>query len=159
MQELILKLADLKEPEKNVRIHTEAQLKEFEKSIRMFGQLRPIVVDENNEILAGNGLYMTLRRMGIDEARVYKYDDLTAAQKKKLMIADNKIFNLGIENIDTLNEFLAELQGDLDIPGYDEDVLRQMFADADELTEQISTYGTLAPEEVASIREQNRRDT
>lgn len=156
MQELNLKLADLKEPERNVRIHTDKQLKEFEKSVRMFGQLRPIVVDENNEILAGNGLYMTLKRMGIAEARVYKYDDLTAAQKKKLMIADNKIFNLGIENMDTLNEFLSELQGDLDIPGYDEDVLRQMFADAEELTEQLSTYGTLAPEEVEGIRAQTR---
>lgn len=158
MQELVMKVADLRAPERNVRIHTDQQLKEFEKSIRMFGQIRPIVVDENNEILAGNGLYLTLMRLGIDEARVYKYDDLTSAQKKKLMIADNKIFNLGIENMDTLNEFLSELQGDLDIPGYDEDILRQMFADADELTEQISNYGTLDQSEIDTIREQTRRE-
>ncbi len=158
MQELVMKVADLKEPERNVRIHTDQQLREFEKSIRMFGQIRPIVVDENNEILAGNGLYLTLMRLGIEEARVYKYDDLTSAQKKKLMIADNKIFNLGIENMDTLNEFLSELQGDLDIPGYDEDILRQMFADADELTEQISNYGTLDQSEIDTIREQTRRE-
>ena len=153
-----MKVADLKAPERNVRIHTDQQLREFEKSIRMFGQIRPIVVDENNEILAGNGLYLTLMRLGIEEARVYKYDDLTSAQKKKLMIADNKIFNLGIENMDTLNEFLSELQGDLDIPGYDEDILRQMFADADELTEQISNYGTLDQSEIDTIREQTRRE-
>lgn len=158
MQELVMKVADLKAPERNVRIHTDQQLREFEKSIRMFGQIRPIVVDENNEILAGNGLYLTLMRLGIEEARVYKYDDLTSAQKKKLMIADNKIFNLGIENMDTLNEFLSELQGDLDIPGYDEDILRQMFADADELTEQISNYGTLDQSEIDTIREQTRRE-
>lgn len=158
MQELVMKVADLKAPERNVRIHTDQQLREFEKSVRMFGQIRPIVVDENNEILAGNGLYLTLMRLGIEEARVYKYDDLTSAQKKKLMIADNKIFNLGIENMDTLNEFLSELQGDLDIPGYDEDILRQMFADADELTEQISNYGTLDQSEIDTIREQTRRE-
>ena len=158
MQELVMKIADLKAPERNVRIHTDQQLREFEKSVRMFGQIRPIVVDENNEILAGNGLYMTLVRLGIEEARVYKYDDLSGAQKKKLMIADNKIFNLGIENMDTLNEFLEELHGDLDIPGYDEDILRQMFADADELTEQISNYGTLDQSEIENIREQTRRE-
>ena len=141
-----MKVADLKAPERNVRIHTDQQLKEFEKSIRMFGQIRPIVVDENNEILAGNGLYLTLMRLGIEEARVYKYDDLTSAQKKKLMIADNKIFNLGIENMDTLNEFLSELQGDLDIPGYDEDILRQ------------TNYGTLDQSEIDTIREQTRRE-
>lgn len=158
MQELVMKVADLKAPERNVRIHTDQQLREFEKSVRMFGQIRPIVVDENNEILAGNGLYLTLIRLGIEDARVYKYDDLSSAQKKKLMIADNKIFNLGIENMDTLNEFLSELQGDLDIPGYDEDILRQMFADADELTEQISNYGTLDQSEIDTIREQTRRE-
>ena len=123
----------------------------------MFGQIRPIVVDENNIILAGNGLYETLLRMNREEALVYKYEDLTEAQKKKLMIADNKIFSLGIENLDTLNEFLEELEGDLDIPGFDEDILRQMVADADEITDKISEYGTLDEEEVRKIKEANEK--
>lgn len=84
-----IRLADLIKPEKNVRIHTEQQLKEFRRSIEMFGQIRPIVVDENNVILAGNGLYDTLLAMGKDTADVYRYDNLTENQKKKLMIADN----------------------------------------------------------------------
>ena len=90
-------LADLIVPEKNIRIHTDKQLKEFERSVKMFGQIRPIVIDENRIILAGNGLYETLKRMGETEADVYQYFNLTEHQKKKLMIADNKIFSLGIE--------------------------------------------------------------
>lgn len=46
------------------------------------------------------------------------------------MIADNKIFSLGIENLDTLNSFLEDLQDDLDIPGFDSDILKQMVSDA-----------------------------
>lgn len=157
MKQLTMKLKDLVRPERNIRIHTEKQLAEFERSVRMFGQIRPIVVDENDIILAGNGLYETLLRMNREEALVYKYEDLTEAQKKKLMIADNKIFSLGIENLDTLNEFLEELEGDLDIPGYDEDILRQMVADADEITEKISEYGTLDEEEVRKIKEANEK--
>ena len=157
MKQLTMKLKDLVRPERNIRIHTEKQLAEFERSVRMFGQIRPIVVDENNIILAGNGLYETLLRMNREEAFVYKYEDLTEAQKKKLMIADNKIFSLGIENLDTLNEFLEELEGDLDIPGFDEDILRQMVADADEITEKISEYGTLDEEEVRKIKEANEK--
>lgn len=157
MKQLTMKLKDLVRPERNIRIHTEKQLAEFERSVRMFGQIRPIVVDENNIILAGNGLYETLLRMNREEALVYKYEDLTEAQKKKLMIADNKIFSLGIENLDTLNEFLEELEGDLDIPGFDEDILRQMVADADEITEKISEYGTLDEEEVRKIKEANEK--
>lgn len=92
MKQLTLKLSELVRPERNIRIHTEKQLEEFERSVRMFGQIRPIVVDEKNTILAGNGLYETLLRMGEEQALVYKYEDLTESQKKKLMIADNKIF-------------------------------------------------------------------
>lgn len=153
MKVITMKLSDLKKPEKNVRIHTEQQLKEFERSVTMFGQIRPIVVDENNVILAGNGLYDTLIAMGKNEADVYKYENLTENQKKKLMIADNKIFGLGIENLDTLNSFLEELQSDLDIPGFDEEILRQMVSEAEDVTEKISEYGTLDEDEIQSIRE------
>lgn len=157
MKQLTLKLSELVQPERNIRIHTEKQLEEFERSVRMFGQIRPIVVDEKNTILAGNGLYETLLRMGEEQALVYKYEDLTESQKKKLMIADNKIFSLGIENLDTLNEFLEELNGDLDIPGFDEEILKQMVADADEVTEKISEYGTLDEEEIQQIKEANEK--
>ena len=157
MEVIVMKLSELKKPEKNVRIHTEQQIKEFERSITMFGQIRPIVVDENNVILAGNGLYDTLVAMGKDTADVYRYDNLTENQKKKLMIADNKIFSLGIENLDTLNCFLEELQGDLDIPGFDEEILRQMVSDADEVTSKIAEYGTLDDDEIQSIKENAAR--
>ena len=77
MKVITMKLADLVKPEKNVRIHTEQQIKEFRRSVEMFGQIRPIVVDENNVILAGNGLYDTLIAMGKDTADVYQYDNLS----------------------------------------------------------------------------------
>lgn len=152
-----MKLSELQMPERNVRIHTEQQIREFEKSVKMFGQLRPLVVDENNTILAGNGLFVTLKKMGYEKADVYKFDDLTENQKKKLMIADNRIFTLGIENLETLNAFLEELSGDLEIPGFDEDVLRQMTADAEQVTQEIATYGTLDSEEVQRIKENAAR--
>lgn len=153
MNVITMKLSDLLKPEKNVRIHTEKQLKEFKRSITMFGQIRPIVVDENNVILAGIGLYDTLIMMGKETADVYQYKNLTENQKKKLMIADNKIFNLGVENLDVLNGFLEDLQGDLDIPGFDEEILKQMVSEAEDITEKISEYGILDDEGIQSIRE------
>lgn len=157
MEVITMKLADLVKPEKNVRIHTEQQLKEFQRSVTMFGQIRPIVIDENNIILAGNGLYDTLVAMGRDTADVYRYDNLTENQKKKLMIADNKIFSLGIENLETLNSFLEDLQGDLDIPGFDEEILKQMVSEAEDITDKLSEYGTLDEEEIRSIKENGEK--
>lgn len=152
MEQLTLKLSELKRPEKNIRIHTEKQLKEFERSVKMFGQIRPLVVDDENVVLAGNGLLDTLERLGYETALVYKFEGLTANQKKKLMIADNKIYSLGIENLDTLNSFLEEMHGDLDIPGFDEDILKQMVADTEEITEKLSEYGKLDETEIEAIR-------
>ncbi|MCU7380498.1 ParB/Srx family N-terminal domain-containing protein [Clostridiales Family XIII bacterium ASD5510] len=157
MQIITMKLSELVKPERNVRIHTKQQLKEFARSIEMFGQIRPIVIDEKKVILAGSGLYDTLVMMGKETAAVYQYENLTEIQKKKLMIADNKIFSLGIENLDTLNCFLEEMQGDLDIPGFDEEILKQMVADADEVTEKIAEYGTLDEEEIQQIQKASEK--
>lgn len=153
MQIIKMPLSELVYPEKNMRIHTENQIQEFIRSIKMFGQIRPVVIDENNVILAGNGLVQALNRAGITEADVYKIANLTENQKKKLMIADNKIFSLGIENLDTLNTFLEELQGDLDIPGFDEEILKTMVADGDEVTQKIAEYGVLNTAEIEQIRQ------
>lgn len=151
------RLDDLKHPEKNVRTHSEQQIRELKRSLEKFGQTRALVVDENNVILIGNGLYEAMVSLGYQEASVYVKTELSENDKKKLMIADNKTYALGIDNLDTLNEFLEELQGDLDIPGYDEEILQQMVADADEVTEKISEYGTLDESEIQKIKEANEK--
>ena len=157
MNVIKISLSALKRPERNVRMHTEKQLKEFERSISMFGQIRPIVVDDDLTILAGNGLYEALSRMGWESADILKVSGLTENQKKKLMLADNKIYSLGVDDHNTLDAFLAELKDDLDIPGFDEDILRSMVSDAAEVTERIMEYGVLDPVEVQQINAAQER--
>lgn len=152
MNVITMPISELKRPERNVRIHTDKQLKEFERSIRMFGQIRPLVVDETNTILAGVGCFETLCRMGAAEAAVYKVSDLTESQKKKLMIADNKIYGLGIDNLETFDSFLKELSDDLDIPGFDESILQNMVAEAEEVTDKIMEYGSVDDSEIESLK-------
>ena len=150
-------LSSLKRPEQNVRMHTEKQLKEFERSVSMFGQLRPIVADEAGVILAGNGLFETLLRLGWEEADVLRVEGLTENQKKKLMLADNKIFGLGVDDLETFDAFLVDLKDDLDIPGFDEDLLKSMVAQAEEVTEKLQEYGTLDEDEIEEIKAAGER--
>lgn len=150
-------LSSLRRPERNVRMHTDKQLKEFRRSVEMFGQIRPIVVDENGVILAGNGLYETLLSMGHTEADCYVVSGLTEAQKKKLMLADNRVFDLGVDDLAALDEFVMDLKDDLDIPGYDEDLLRAMVMEADEAGEALREYGTIDQDKVEEIRETGER--
>lgn len=150
-------LANLKRPERNVRMHTDKQLKEFRRSVEMFGQIRPIVVDEDGVILAGNGLFETLLSMEYTEADCYVVSGLTEAQKKKLMLADNRVFNLGVDDLAALDEFVMELKDDLDIPGYDENLLQAMVMDADEAGEALREYGIIDTEKVEEIRKTGER--
>ncbi len=146
------KLSDLKRPERNVRMHTDKQLHEFRRSIEMFGQIRPIVVDENNVILAGNGLYDTLVSMERTEADCYVVTGLSEAGKKKLMLADNRVFNLGVDDLTVFDAFILELKDDLDIPGFEEDLLKSLVMEADEASDALSTYGTIDKDHAENIR-------
>lgn len=71
MKVTIKKLSVLKHPEKNVRIHSEQQIRELKRSLEKFGQTRALVIDENNIILIGNGLYEAMVSLGYQEATVY----------------------------------------------------------------------------------------
>jgi hypothetical protein len=151
------KLADLRKPERNVRMHTDKQLHEFQRSVEMFDQIRPIVIDENNVILAGNGLYQTLITMGRAEAACHVVKGLSETQKKKLMLADNRVFDLGVDDLSVFDEFIAEFKDDLDIPGYDEDLLKTLVMEPDEVNDTIGEYGKLEPEQRDTIQATHER--
>lgn len=129
MQVVTKKIAELKHMPGNTRLHSEKQIREYIRSIEMFGQLRPMVIDENNIVLAGNGLLMALRKMGKETAACHIVTGLTENEKKKLMLADNKIAALGEEDQFAFEETLRELSGDIDIPGYGADILKNLTSD------------------------------
>lgn len=156
MQTAIKNLNELKRPEKNVRLHGDRQIKEYIRSIEMFGQIRPLVIDEDNVVLAGNGLLTALKQMGRETADCYVVTGLSAKEKKKLMLADNKIFELGVNDTNVFDELLRDLGGDIDIPGFDEELLKILTANAQEADEIISNYGTFSEQ---SISKMNSADT
>ena len=86
MKITVKKLSELHKPAHNIRRHSEKQLTEYIRSIEMFGQVKPLVVAEDGEIIAGNGLYEALLRMGRETCDCYVMVGLTDVQKKKLMM-------------------------------------------------------------------------
>lgn len=153
MEIVIRNLSELRTPEYNVRRHTDKQLKEFVRSIEKFGQIRPIVIDEDGMILCGNGLRDALVSMGRETGECLLKSGLSEAEKKKLMLADNRIFDLGVDDIAAFDAIIAELNGDFDIPGYDDSFLESLIADAEETTAVLSEYGTVDGDEAESIRQ------
>lgn len=136
-----VKLDDLKFIEKNPRRHTEIQIQELKRSVEMFGQIRPLVVDEDNVVLAGNGLLLALRELGWSEASAYIVKGLSKKDKMRLALADNKVANLGLDNYQVIDDMIKEIGADLDIPGFDDQILRELIATTPQITETASQYG------------------
>ena len=134
MKIVMKKLADLKTPDYNVRRHSDKQIKEFIRSLDKFEQTRPFVIDENNVVLIGNGMLEAMIQKGEEMGACIVKTGLSEADKKKLMLSDNRIFDLGVDDIAAFDAIIAELDGDFDIPGYDDSFLESLIADAEETT-------------------------
>ncbi len=154
----VKKLFELHKPAHNIRRHSEKQLTEYIRSIEMFGQVKPLVVAEDGEIIAGNGLYEALLRMGWETCDCYVMAGLTDIQKKKLMMADNKVYELGFTDVNAIEELVKELDGDVDVPGWDSDLLEMLNSTTDEADEMIGSYGDFSEKEVSSINRQNNEE-
>ena len=149
MAKTTMRLSELRHPAKNVRKHSQSQIAEYMRSVEMFGQIRPIVVDDTGEILAGNGLYDALVGLGRETADVYVM--------KKLMLADNRIFNLGSDDMGVFEEFVAELGGDFDVPGYPMELLKTLSFDADDVDEANASYGRISTEDKEALQRTEER--
>jgi DNA modification methylase len=116
-------LASLTPFAKNARTHSDAQVAQIAASIREYGWTNPILVDSEDGIIAGHGRLMAARKLGMDAVPVIELAGLSEAQKRALVIADNKLaLNagwdeelLGLELAD-----LVELGFDLALTGFDE---------------------------------------
>lgn len=144
----------LKSPERNVRKHNEKQIKELARSIEKFGQIRPVVIDEKNVVYCGNGLVEAAKVAGWKQVEVLKKTGMSEADKKKLMIADNRIYTLGFDDFENINAILEEI-GDFDIPGFDTETLEAMFGDIDE---EIESFGVLDDTEKREAQEASRQE-
>lgn len=140
-----IKLTELKPLETNVRKHNEKQIKELIRSVNQFGQTRAIVIDDENNILIGNGLYEAMVKAGLEEAFIYRKKGLSEIEKKKLILADNKTYSLGADDYENIEAYLEEItaSGDFDIAGFDDDVLRNLMREADEVLQDVQSYGVL----------------
>ena len=145
-------LVNLRPPPRNTRRHPEAQITEFCRALLMFGQTRPIVIDEQGMVLAGNGLVEAAKKLEWAEVQAIRMNGLSEADKSKLILSDNKIFQMGVDDYDAIKSVLGSL-GDYDVPGFDEELLKGLIGNVEQLTESFTTqYGTLSPAEIAAAQ-------
>lgn len=140
-----VKMDEIRLLEGNPRKHPEVQIEALMSSVEQFGQYRPIVVDEGGVILAGNGLFTALGRLGKETATIHRVVGLSQSQKDKLILADNKTGSMSKDDFARIDEMLRSLD-DYEVPGYDPDVLRELLGTAEDVLDTANDYGTLDDE-------------
>lgn len=119
----------LKPYDQNPRTHSPAQIEQLKKSIAEFGFTNPLLIDEENLILAGHGRLEAAKASGIKTVPCVRLLGLSPAQKKALVIADNQLaLNAGWNEAVLASEIrlLAGEGFDMKLLGFDDERLVQL---------------------------------
>jgi hypothetical protein len=115
-------IGDIKKYLRNARQHGDEQVKMIADSIREFGFLNPVLLDEKNEIIAGHGRYEAALQLGMKNVPCIRVKDLTPEQVVAYRLADNKISDFATDNRKLLAEnleFLKLSNFDITLTGYE----------------------------------------
>lgn len=119
---------------RNARTHLEDQVAQIAASIAEFGFVNPVLIGTDDVIVAGHGRVLAAKRLGLAEVPVIVLDHLSEAQRRALIIADNRIAeNAGWDEAMLRAELAAlrEEEFDLDVLGFSDADLRRILDSID----------------------------
>ncbi len=114
----------------NSRTHTPEQIMKIRSSLREFGFINPVIIDRDLGVIAGHGRLAAAKDEGYTQVPCVFADELTDAQKKAYIIADNRLAQDAGWDEEMLKVEMEALQGmdfDLALTGFDEKELLSLF--------------------------------
>ena len=87
----IAQVADLIPYAMNSRTHSDEQVAQLAASIREFGFTNPVLIDEENNLIAGHGRVLAARKLGLGQVPAVVVTGLDDNRRRALVIADNKL--------------------------------------------------------------------
>lgn len=111
-----VKITEIKPYEKNNKIHDKEAIEAMARSLDLYGWTQPIVVDDQNIILAGHRRFLAAQHQGLKTVPVCKLVGLDEARKKQYRLVDNKLSSAPNWDYGAIEAELIELQeADIDI--------------------------------------------
>ena len=114
---------------RNARVHVAQQVALIRRAMEEFGWTTPVLIDEDNVVIAGYGRIEAARELGLSQAPVVVARGWSEAQKKAYMLADNQIALAAGWDEEILKLELDELelmQFDMTLLGFDARELKNM---------------------------------
>ena len=140
------KVVDLIPYDRNARTHNEAQVAQIAASIKEFGFTNPVLIDEGNTIIAGEGRVLAAKKLKLETVPCMLLAGLTEAQKAAYVIADNKLaLNAGWDAGLLASELvhLSDLDLNLCLTGFSEvEVMALLDHVGNELADVMSDSGS-----------------
>ena len=118
---------------RNARTHCKKQIRQIADSIRKFGFTNPILVSDDNEIIAGHGRVEAAKLLGMQSVPTLRLSHLDAAQRRAYVIADNKLaLNAGWDReLLTIElQALIDLEFDVEVTGFSSAEVDLLFDEA-----------------------------
>jgi hypothetical protein len=97
---------------RNARLHSQANIDAIKASLSEFGLQKPIVINKNNVVLAGNGTVRAARELGWETITVIEFEG-SEEEERAFAIADNRSAELGAWDQTGLAELLTSLDDGL----------------------------------------------
>lgn len=141
----VLLVADLIPYALNSRTHSDEQVAQLAASIREFGFTNPVLVDEQNNLIAGHGRLLAARKLKLDKVPAVVVTGLDDRKRRALVIADNKLaLNAGWDE-EALRVELEDLAADFgELMGFSEDELVAMLMQSEPLPGEGDNEGSTA---------------
>ena len=120
---------------RNARTHSDEQVAQIAASITEFGFVNPVLVDEDNVIIAGHGRLLAASRLGMETVPVIRLGHLSETQRRALVIADNRLAEAAGWDEEMLAielQALMEEDFNLDITGFDAAEVDKLLAGLEE---------------------------
>jgi DNA modification methylase len=117
---------------RNARTHSKEQIAKLRASLREFGFVSPAVIDSKYNILVGHGRVQAAREEGYTTVPCVFAENLTDAQKRAYILADNQLALGAGWDEEMLSVELSDLQNesfDLSLLGFDSDELEKLMND------------------------------
>jgi hypothetical protein len=105
----------------NARTHSKQQIRQIAASIKEFGFTNPVLIGDDDEIIAGHGRVEAAKLLGWHEVPTVRLSHLTATQRRAYVLADNKLALSACWDHDVLADELAALLDvdfDVEIAGF-----------------------------------------
>lgn len=141
----------------NAKIHGPDQIEQLRRSLRQFGFVSPVLIDEDRNLIAGHGRVEAARAEGMTEVPYVTVSDLTEAQRRAYIIADNRLTEAGVWDAGRLKLEMQELQAlkfDTALTGFAMDEIISLADDEpeSEMEAREDEYDGSVPEET-TVRE------